>query len=139
MFSCPVVFKSFNPMDGSMPGLPIPHHLLKFAQVHVHCIGDAMMCIYVYVMCLCVYVNTGDAVVKNPPINAGDEREMSSIPGSERPPVVGNGNPLQYSCLETFKDRRAWQATVHQVAELDMTEHTHNTYRHMYTHLHMHS
>ena len=31
-----------NPMDCSMPGLPVPHHLLKFAQVHVHCIGDAI-------------------------------------------------------------------------------------------------
>ena len=30
-----------DPMDCSMPGLPVPHHLLKFAQVHVHCIGDA--------------------------------------------------------------------------------------------------
>ena len=29
-------------MDCSMPGLPVPHHLLKFAQVHVHCIGDAI-------------------------------------------------------------------------------------------------
>ena len=31
-----------NPMDCSMPGLPVPHHLLEFAQVHVHCIGDAI-------------------------------------------------------------------------------------------------
>ena len=31
-----------NPMDCSMPGLPVPHHLRKFAQVHVHCIGDAI-------------------------------------------------------------------------------------------------
>ena len=62
-------------------------------------------------------VNTGDAVLKNPPINARDAREMGSIPGSERSPVGGNGNPLQYSCLATFKDRRAWQATVHRVAK----------------------
>ena len=56
-------------------------------------------------------------MVKNPPINVGDAREMGSIPGSERSSVVGNGNPLQYSCLETSKDRRAWQATVHRVAK----------------------
>ena len=37
--SCPTLF---NPMDCSTPGLPVPHHLLKFAQVHVHCIGDAI-------------------------------------------------------------------------------------------------
>ena len=37
--SCPTLG---NPMDCSMPGLPVPHHLPKFAQVHVHCIGDAI-------------------------------------------------------------------------------------------------
>ena len=44
--------------------------------------------------------------------NAGD---LSSIPGSGRSPGVGNGNPLQYYCLENPKDRGAWQATVHGV------------------------
>ena len=39
-------------------------------------------------------------VVENPPANAGDTRDMGSIPGSRRSPGVGNGNPLQYSCLE---------------------------------------
>ena len=38
-----------------------------------------------------------------------------------------DGNPLQYSCLENSMDRRAWQATVHGVSELDMTEHTHHS------------
>ena len=61
-------------------------------------------------------------MVKNLGANEGDTRNVGSISGSGRSPGVGNGNPLQYSCLETFKDRRAWQATVHQVAELDMTE-----------------
>ena len=42
----------------------------------------------------------GGTVVKNPPANAGDTRDMGSIPGSRRSPGVGNGNPLQYSCLE---------------------------------------
>ena len=45
-------------------------------------------------------------VVKNPPANAGN---MSSIPGSGRSPGEGNGNPLQYSCLENPMDRGAWQ------------------------------
>ena len=44
------------------------------------------------------------------------------IPGSKRSPGEGNGNPLQYSCLEKPMDRGAWQATAHEVAELDMTE-----------------
>ena len=54
-------------------------------------------------------------VVKNPPANAGDLRDLGSVHGSERSPGEGHGNPLQYSCLENFMDRGAWQATVHGV------------------------
>ena len=50
--------------------------------------------------------------------NAGD---LGSILGSKRSSREGNGNPLQYSCLENSMDRGAWRATVHGVAELDMT------------------
>ena len=46
-------------------------------------------------------------VVKNPPANAGDSREAGSMPGLGRSPGVGNGNPLQYSCLENSTDRGA--------------------------------
>ena len=46
--------------------------------------------------------------------NAGDS---GLIPGFGRSPREGNGNPLQYSCLENPMDRRAWQATVHGVAK----------------------
>ena len=42
MFSHPVASDSLQPMDCSTSGLPVSHHLLKFAQVHVHCIGDAI-------------------------------------------------------------------------------------------------
>ena len=49
-----------------------------------------------------------ELVVKNPPANAGDIRDMSSIPGWGRYPGEGNGNPLQYSCLENSMDRGAW-------------------------------
>ena len=51
-------------------------------------------------------------VVKNLPTNTEDARDMSLIPGSGRSPGKGNGNPLQYSCLENFMDRGAWQDTV---------------------------
>ena len=52
-------------------------------------------------------------VIKNSPANAGDARDMGSIPGSARSPGVGNGKPLQYSCLENSLGRGAWWATVH--------------------------
>ena len=63
-------------------------------------------------------------VVKSPSANAGDLRDTGSIPGSGRSPGGGHGNPLQYSCPENPMGRRAWQATVHRVAESDTTEAT---------------
>ena len=56
-------------------------------------------------------------VVKNLPANAKDIRDAISLPGSRRSPGVGNGNTLQYSCLENPMDRGAWWATVHEVAK----------------------
>ena len=47
----------------------------------------------------------GGTVVKNPPANAGDAIDTDLIPGLGRSPGVGNGNPLQYSCLENSMDR----------------------------------
>ena len=61
-------------------------------------------------------------VLKNPPANAKDKRDLGSIPGSGRFPGGGHSNPLQYSCLGNPRDRGAWRATVPGVAELDMTE-----------------
>ena len=54
-------------------------------------------------------------VVKASACNAGD---VGSIPGSGRSPGGGNGNPLQYSCLENPMDRRAWGTTVRRVARV---------------------
>ena len=56
----------------------------------------------------------GDSVVKNPPAHAGN---MGSIPISGRSAGGGNGNPLQYSCLENLMERGAWWATVHEVVK----------------------
>ena len=66
-------------------------------------------------------------MVKNPSANAEDARDAGSILGSGSFPEEGNGNLLQYSCLENSTDREAWWA-VREVAELDMTEHTYKAH-----------
>ena len=72
-----------------------------------------------------------ELVVRNLLTSAGNERDVGSIPGLRRSPGGGNGNALQYSCLENPIDRGAWQATVHGVQESQMqlkrlsTQHAH--------------
>ena len=51
------------------------------------------------------------------PANAGDVRDTGSVPELGRSPEGGNGNPLQYTCLENPIDRGTWQATVHSIAK----------------------
>ena len=60
-------------------------------------------------------------VVKNPPPNAEEKRDMGSILGLGRSPGE-HGNPLQYSCLENPIDQGAWRVTVHGVAESGMAK-----------------
>ena len=64
-------------------------------------------------------------MVKNQPNNARDTGDAVSIPGSERSPGGGNGNPLQYSCLH----RGAWWATVHEVTKSKTQLSTITTFR----------
>ena len=83
----------------------------------------------------------GDAVVKNPPANAEDVGVIGSIPGSGRSPGVGNGNLLQYSCLENSMDRgmpgglqsMGSQRVRHNRVTGHIHTHTH-THRHTHTH-----
>ena len=56
-------------------------------------------------------------VVKNPPANTGDKRDMGSIPASGKSPEGGHGNPLQFSCLKYPMDRGAWWTRVPGVAQ----------------------
>ena len=56
-------------------------------------------------------------MVKNVPANAGDIRDVGSIPGLGRSPGEGHDNPLQYSCLANPMDRGAWLATLYAVAK----------------------
>ena len=72
-------------------------------------------------------------MVKNPPASAGDARDMGVIPGLGRPPVVGNGNPLQYSTLEKshgYRSSVGYSLWGHK--ESDTNEHTH-THTHTLT------
>ena len=111
----------------------VPQYTILYTY-HTHTCG-----LYLYI-CVCVYIYTHvyiytythiysiqwasqvAQVVKNPSTNAGNKRDASSIPGLGRSPGVGNGNPLQYSCLENSMDRKAWWATVHGAAESDRAE-----------------
>ena len=56
-------------------------------------------------------------MVENPPASAGDLGDVGLIPGLGRCPGGGNGNQLQYSCLESSMDRGAWKAALHGVAK----------------------
>ena len=78
-----------------------------------------------------------DAGVKNLPANAGDTGDSSSSPGPGRSLGGGNGNPLQYFCLENSMDRGEWRDTVHGVAKslTGLSEHKH-THTHTHTHRH---
>ena len=70
-----------------------------------------------------MFMNHLDSCMLNPPANAGDRRDVGSIPGGREDPLEGrsprggHGNPLQYSCLENLMDRGGWQATVHRVTQ----------------------
>ena len=74
-------------------------------------------------------------VVKNPPANAGEAGDAGLIPELGRFLRRGNGNPLQYSCLENSMDRGAWHTTIHRVAN-SWTQLSERACVHAHTHLH---
>ena len=59
----------------------------------------------------------GSSAAKNLPANAGDAGDTGLIPGLGKSPGEGNGNPLQYFCMENSMDRGVWQVTVHRVTK----------------------
>ena len=73
-------------------------------------------------------------VVKNLPVNAGNLRDMGSIPGSGRFPKGGHDNLLQHSCLKNSKDRWAWLAIIHEVTKSQTW-----LSKHVHTHTHTHT
>ena len=80
------------------------------------CAVDLMMKLKISLNYINAWASHMVLVVKNPPANAGNVRDVSSIPGLGRSLGGEHGNPLQYSCVENPMDRRAWPATVHRVA-----------------------
>ena len=57
-------------------------------------------------------------ICHKPAFSAGGVKDVGLMPGSGRSPGEKHGNPLQYSCLENPMDRKAWEATVHRVAQV---------------------
>ena len=76
----------------------------------------------------------GGSAIKNPPANG---RDMGSVPGWERSSGEGNGNPLQYPCLENPMDRGAWWTTVHGVTKSWTRLKQLSVHTHIHTHTHV--
>ena len=118
----------------SIASVMLPDHLILLYFLHVHWLKKGFekislskwfvsKCIYIY-MYTHIWGFPGGTMVKNLPINAGDERDVGSSPGSGRSPGVGNGKLLKYSRLENSMDRGGWQAAVHGVVkESDTSKH----------------
>ena len=56
-------------------------------------------------------------VVRNPPVNARNAKDVGSVPESEKSPGAGHDSPLQYSCLKNLMNRGAWRAMDHRIAK----------------------
>ena len=116
----PLVVLCAEGMGSILLLLPTPRFLLQALQLGV--------CLFLSLCIFCPEQIYGSVVaqvalvVKNLSANAGDIRDANWIPGLGRSPGVGNGNPLQYSCLGNPMDREAWRATVHRVTESDTME-----------------
>ena len=87
---------------------------------HILCV---CVCVYIYIYRLTRWRSSKESACQS------KARDSGSIPEMQRSPGVGNGNLLQYSCQENSTDRGAWQAIVHGVTKLDVTE---QIYTHMY-------
>ena len=102
---------------GSLPGFPL-NSLPASSHIHVPALLSPRPLVCHSPSCCKGF--PGGSARKASACNAGD---LGSILGSGRSPGEGNGNALQYSCLEKSMDGGAWWVTVHRVAESDTTEH----------------
>ena len=108
-----------NPSPGDMAVKKQTNNGISFCRQTVHVIISKLSC-----QCDC----PSSASAKDLPAKQ-KTRDMGLIPGLGRTPGEGNGNPLQYSCLETSMDRGAWRATVHGVTKsrIPLSTHTEMT------------
>ncbi|CAI9172850.1 unnamed protein product [Rangifer tarandus platyrhynchus] len=101
---------------GNYAQYPVISHSERMCIVQCMCITDLLYSRDWHNIVNQLYFNKGfpgGSEVKNLPANAGDARDAVSISGLGRYLGAGDGNPLQYSCLENSMDRGAWWATVH--------------------------
>ena len=138
--SCPTLS---DPMDCSLPGSSV-HGIFQARILEWGAIAfsDLVHPIHTLVQIPHLNLPMGQSqvalVVKTLPANAGDKREVGSIPEWGRSLGGRHGNPLQYCCLENPKDRGAWQAIVHRVAKTwtplkRLSTHTHGAKQFCYT------
>ena len=108
----PVVWVSYP----TVTGVFLSHVVLNIlSRINMWISNTSVPLTWNYVLINELYkIKAGGSDGKESACNAGDQ---GSVPGSGRSPGEGNGNPLQYSCLENSMDRGAWQATVHGVAK----------------------
>ena len=134
-FSCPSVYMVSNsPFDSFWLLLispVIPFVTLSYAFIISRNIWLEFHFCY-FIQTFVRHLDSIFVATENPPANGGNVRDMGSIPGSGRFSVVGNSNPLPYSCLKNSVDRGAWQATVHGIAKSQTRLKQHSMHAYVY-------
>ena len=126
-------------MDWSMPGFPALHYIPEFLVILLvppvcsNRLFETPLLVWWTIEWLLGF--PGGSMVKYPPASAGDAGDVGLIPGMERSPEGGNGNPLQYSCLGNPMGRGAWWATVHGIIK-SWTQLSNWARTHTHTHTH---
>ena len=107
-----IIVYSKDGKDYSFPSWVTLHEITVSLPLDLGCENPYLFIQQIFIECF-----PGGSVVKNPPSNTEDIEDSGLVPGLGRCPRVGNGNPLQYSCLENPIDRGVWQATVLEAAK----------------------